>query len=216
VRLVTVNLYNGRAVPRDLARLLEQVRPDVVCAQEVGPDSARVLRRFLPYGLAEPSLDPSGRALVAGFPLSVEPLDLPWRSGYQTAVDVDGALVRILSVHLANPIDRRSSVPARRRQLDVLDEHLEGTDPLVLVGDLNSTPAWPAYRRLRRHLDDAIADWSSAAGTRPAATWSKYPRWPAVLRIDHVLTRRVRVTACSVERIAGVDHRAVIVDLAIS
>jgi vancomycin resistance protein VanJ len=213
VRLVTVNLYNGRAVPRDLARFIDAIRPDIVCAQEVGPDSGRILRRVFPFGQVEPALDPSGRALVGKLPIDVVPLDLPWRGGYQTELDLGGARTRLMAVHLANPIDRRSSIPARRRQLAALDEVLGGTDPLVLVGDLNSTPLWPAYRHLRRHLDDAVADWAERAGVRPGATWSKVPRWPAILRIDHVLTRGVRVTECRVERIAGVDHRAVVVDL---
>jgi endonuclease/exonuclease/phosphatase (EEP) superfamily protein YafD len=121
--------------------------------------------------------------------------------------------VRLLSVHLANPIDRFSSIPVRRRQLKALDAVLAGSRPVVLVGDLNATPWWPAYRHLTRALDDGIADWAKRSSTRPSRTWSKWARARAMLRIDHVLTRGVVVGRCRVERIAGLDHRAVLVDL---
>lgn len=215
MRLVTVNLYNGRVVPADLVRFLDRFRPELVAAQEVGPDAARILADRFRYGLVEGGLLHEGRALVGSVPITVTPLDLPFRGGYRGVVELEGAPVEVLSVHMANPIDGLGfkGIPIRRSQLADLDALLERGADRVLVGDLNATPIWRTYRRLRRHLDDGVETWARGAGTRPRPTWSKKPGWPALLRIDHVLTSGVQLRDVAVEAIAGLDHRAVVVEL---
>jgi endonuclease/exonuclease/phosphatase family metal-dependent hydrolase len=215
VRLVTVNLYNGRVVPRDLLRFLDEVQPDILCGQEVGPDAGRILERWFGHGLVRPSLWFEGRAMVARFPIEVASLPLAYRSGLRSAVALGDLSFDLLSVHLANPLDGRNGLVARRQQVDDLQAHLSKPGAVVLVGDLNATPRWPAYRRLRTcSLDDGVADYAAQRGFAPSRTWSKRPSWPAMLRIDHVLTRDVSVVGARSGRIAGLDHRPVIVDLA--
>lgn len=215
MRLVTVNLYNGRVVPDDLRRFLEVFRPDILCGQEVGHAAARVLESFFPYGRLEPAIDFRGRAMVAGFDIEPQPVELAWRGGFRARADLDGTPIEVMSAHLANPIDRGTGVPVRKRQVDGLLAALSTLDRGFLVGDMNATPLWPVYRRLRRRLDDGAADWAKRSGRRPPKTWGPFPEWPAMLRIDHVFTRAVEVSSLRVERIAGLDHRAVVADLAL-
>lgn len=215
MRLVTVNLYNGRVVPRDLERFLDEYRPDVVGAQEVGPDAGRILERRFAHGAVSASLVFDGRALVSARPMRVEPFDLAFRGGYRGSLELQGTPIDIVTVHLANPLDGVSGLRARRAQLDGLERQVSTMSRGVLVGDMNATPSWPAYRRLATRLTDGVADWAERKGVRAPATWAQYPSWPALLRIDHVFTRAVDVTAARAVRIAGLDHRALVVDLAL-
>lgn len=216
MRLVTVNLYNDRVVAEDLRRFLSEVKPDILCGQEVGPQAGSVLEEHFPEGRIEPSLDFRGRAVVGRVPIDPRPIELDWRGGFRTAVDLDGTAIEIISAHLANPIDRETGVPVRRRQLAKLEAELESLETGVLVGDMNATPLWPAYRHIHRVLDDGIAGWAARTGRRPPATWGPTPSWPAVLRIDHVFTKGIEVVGARVERIAGLDHRAVVADLVVT
>ncbi|MDH4307132.1 MAG: endonuclease/exonuclease/phosphatase family protein [Acidimicrobiia bacterium] len=213
MRLVTVNLYNGRVVPAALVQFLDETNPDVVCAQEVGPDAARILRERFAHGVAEGGLDHQGRALVSHIAVDPVPLDLTFRGGLAGTVDIDGVPVEVTSVHFANPLNGLWAVRVRRRQLEELEQHLGAPGRRVLVGDFNATPAWPAYRRISRLMDDGVADWGGRSGNRLGATWSKRPSWPAMLRIDHVFTTGVTVNNARLDRVAGLDHRALTVDL---
>jgi endonuclease/exonuclease/phosphatase family metal-dependent hydrolase len=214
MRIVTVNLFDGRVVPGELARFLDRFDPDVVCAQEVGHNAARILEARFPYGRVEPAFHWMGRAMVGRRPVEVASLDLSFRGGYVGATTMDdGADVEVIGLHLANPLDLVNGIPARRRQLAELEIALTLPRRRILVGDLNATPAWPAYRRLRRYLRDGVTDWAVRTGRRPPPTWGKRPGWPAVLRIDHVLTSGVEVVGLDVVSIAGLDHRALVADV---
>ncbi len=206
---MTVNLLNGGADPAALERLLSHVRPDVVVAQEVGTNVAAVLQAYAPHGQLVPSEDNRGRALLSIHPIECRRLALPWRDGTLARVRFDGHEVTIVGVHLANPIDGIKAVPTRRAQLRELEPVIASADRCVLAGDLNATPLWPAYRRLVSHLDDPIADWARSRGERLHRTWGPRPGWPALLRIDHVLGRGVRVVDHRVHPVEGSDHRAV-------
>jgi endonuclease/exonuclease/phosphatase (EEP) superfamily protein YafD len=214
LRILTANLYNGRARPAALAAVLDATDPDVVAAQELAPGSAEVLAERFPHGLIHPSLDHTGIALAASSPIAVTRRHLPHRDGMQGLLDLAGGRVlELWSVHLANPVDSPPPIRARRAQVRALERAVAGTGPLVVVGDFNATPIWPAYRRLTRGLTDGVAEWADASGRRPAPTWG-YRAWlPAVLRIDHALMRGMRVAHASTVRVAGSDHRALVVDV---
>lgn len=215
MRLVTVNLLGGRGSPADLERFLTEFAPDVVCGQEVGHDAARILERRFPHGRVMPDFGARGKALVAQFPISVEAIDLPFRPGLGTVLTGCSELedVTLLSVHLANPIDPYSGVRTRRKQLTALEPSIVRSGPILLVGDLNATPSWPAYRRLRRNLEDLVEDWSVRSGQPEPLTWSKRPGGRPLLRIDHILGRGVAASHVEVSRLEGVDHLAVVADL---
>lgn len=210
LRVLTANLYNGRADPADLARLLDELQPDVVAAQELSPNAAEVIAGRLPHGLVSPAWDHTGSAIAARFPIRVGRQPLPHRG----ALVAEGDFT-IWCVHLANPVDFPPPIWNRRRQVLALDSLISATTgPTLLVGDLNSTPVWPAYRRLTRSLDDGVAGWARRNQRTPQRTWGYRPWMPALLRIDHALVRDIEVKDCQVRRIRGADHRAVIVDIA--
>lgn len=213
MRLVTANLFNDRADPGAVAELIEDVRPDLFCAQELGPAAAVVLRGEFGSGLINPRDDCNGHALVARTGIRVEQLDLPGRPALMASVSVHGSEILVMSIHLSNPIDGWRALDERRRQVDGVLAGIEGVERAVIVGDLNATTSWTSYRRLRAVMEDGVREWARRVSARAAPTWGPFPGGRALLRIDHVMTRGVRVDSVSVRRVAGSDHRALVVDL---
>ena len=213
MRLVTANLFNDRADAGAVEELIGAVRPDVFCAQELGPSAAEVLKAGFRSGLINPRDDCHVHALVAGTDLRVERLDLPGRPGLIAMVSNAGTETMVMSIHLSNPIEGKKALDERRRQVDGVLARIDGVERVVIVGDLNATTLWTSYRRLRSVLEDGVLDWSRRASQRALPTWGPFPNGRAFLRIDHVMTRGVRVDSVSVRRIAGSDHRVLVVDL---
>lgn len=210
MRLITFNLFNGRACPQSVADLIDRVRPDVVAAQEMAPNASAVISARFGHGRLDPSTDHQGLGLASLEPMEVSRVPLPHRDAMVGRI---GGLT-IWAVHLANPVGFPPSFLARRAQVGALTSHLIDAERTVVVGDFNATPIWPAYRRLTSGpFVDGVLEWSRKEGTPPSRTWGYKPWLPAMLRIDHVLVTGVEVTNAEVVGVRGSDHRAVIVDL---
>lgn len=169
---------------------------------------AEALRGRYPHGVVEGDDDRySGQALLSTVPLDVRSLELPHRSGLRARVEIGGVETELMLAHLSNPLDGLSGFRNRRGQVSEILAHLDrvGT-PAVLTGDLNATPIWPAYRRLRRRLRDGVLDAARADGRLPDRTWAPRPGWPPMLRIDHILTAGMRLEDVQTHRVVGSDH----------
>ena len=82
----------------------------------------------------------------------------------------------------------------------------------VVVGDLNSTPLWPAYRRIASHLTDAAVAVAKKRSRPAEPTWGPLGRgkW---FRIDHGFVRGVSVEDFQVVELHVSDHSAIVMDL---
>jgi endonuclease/exonuclease/phosphatase (EEP) superfamily protein YafD len=217
LRILTANLWNGRAEPQALAEVIAAAAPDVVLAQELSPEQAYVIEAQLPHGVLLPRRDMHGMGLSLRRPAQVSLLPLPRRPALVARLppahfESLSTPLEIINVHMSAPT-RLSRLVLRRAQLAGLRRHLAAAPvPRVLAGDLNSFRLMPAYRSLRAFLSDAALE------HRPfgAPTWSPRASWPRLLRIDHVLTHGVRVVELEVVRIAGSDHSALIATLALT
>ncbi|MDX1690201.1 MAG: endonuclease/exonuclease/phosphatase family protein [Acidimicrobiia bacterium] len=214
MRILTANVLHVHADPAAFGATLDRERPDVVALQELGTAVAAEVRSRYDHVLLDATDDPRGMGIASAAPATFERLPLPHTDGWRAMVDGGP---EVLSVHVHNPVD----VPPveanrhRRAQVAALVAHVGATThPMVIAGDLNATPAWPAYRRLTAHLDDAVVQ---AVGARAAAglrTWGpRILRGTKILRIDHVLVRAFEGRTARVVPIAGSDHAAVVVDL---
>ena len=219
VRIMTCNLYNGGADPAALRDVIAQYAPDVVAAQELAPNAAAVLAEALPHGFLDPSLNYRGNGIALRHPAPVEPFEMPHRDGLVTMLDPSvwpglGRSLQLINVHLTNPIDRPLGATrrSRRAQVAAIVNHVaRTTSPLAIVGDLNASPIWPAYRRLIRVLRDGVRDTGSTQRTWGPTWWS-----PRLLRIDHALVRGgVRVVNAETVRIRRSDHSGLIIDVAV-
>ena len=218
-RILTANLANGAADADAFADLVEAAEPDVVVVQELAPDQAEALARVLPFGKLEPTRTHDGMGIALRSPGSVRQLRLPYRSAFVAELTWPGddEPVEVLNVHLAaphvHPVVQR--IWDRRGQVRDVIAHLVATPRRrrVLAGDLNATPLWPAYRRLRGHLMDAVADAARRSGRRPERTWGPWSGSARLLRIDHVLVQGLVAGSTRVLPLRGSDHSALVADL---
>jgi endonuclease/exonuclease/phosphatase family metal-dependent hydrolase len=218
LRILTQNLYNGRAEPGSLARVLDEHRPHIVAVQELSANAARVLQDWGDDGLLDPRDDTTGMGMVLRGGAELSRLEFPARRPIVARLrgaewDLVGN-TQVVNAHLMNPIVRPLSTTRRlrSRELACLRSILltaTPTEARVVVGDLNSSPAWPLYQRLRRIATDA----ATQAGTA-RRTWGPRPGSPRLLRIDHAfLAGPIRGLRTQAVRIAGADHSGLLVDI---
>jgi len=215
LRIMSANLLVDRADPSELGRVLDEVDPDVLAVQELGDRTAAVITERFTHGHLDPRKDLFGLGVVAKRDVSVEALPLDSRSGWVARLDPSvwdiGVPLEILAVHLVNPIDWpwKVSRDARRAQIDGITTRVGQSDAAtVVIGDMNSTPAWPEYTMLAALGVDA-----AAVTKTKERTWSHFlwgPRW---IRIDHAFVAGATPITTRVVPIRGTDHRSLVVDL---
>jgi endonuclease/exonuclease/phosphatase family metal-dependent hydrolase len=217
-RLMTANLLNGRADPAHVAEILDRLEPTIVVIQEMGPDIAEVIADRYPHHDLAPALDHEGRGVASRLPAEFGSRRLSWRALVSARFDIDGEPVVVAGIHMRNPVvfPWWRSVRLRGEQIDAVfswaDSEVGGAR-FVLAGDMNASPAWPAYRRVAGRWSDLVLDRAEAEGGRPAPTWGWRPGWPRLLRIDHVFGQGVAVGLVRIEPVRGSDHAAVVVDV---
>ena len=218
---MTANLLHDRGDPQAFARLLARTEPDLLVTQELSVQCADVIADSFPNHHLRPAPGFTGRGVASRFPASFGDIDMPVRSGTWALVAIDGRLLRLVGMHLANPIQFPwwRSLRARSHQLEALFDWVDEADddfPLVVAGDMNASPRWPAYRRMADRWTDMASRRGHEQGVIPERTWAWRPGWPRLLRIDHVFGQGVEVHDVSVSGIEGSDHHAVIVEMEIS
>jgi endonuclease/exonuclease/phosphatase (EEP) superfamily protein YafD len=215
LRIMTANLLVDRADPNDLRRVLDEVDPDVLAVQELGNSTAAVINERFPYGHLDPREDSFGLGVVAKREVTVEALPLEARSGWVARLNPSdwgmATPLEVLAVHLVNPIDWPWTVSRheRRAQIEGIADRVGRSDAAtVVIGDMNSTPAWPEYAMLASLGVDAAAVTGTAERTWAHFHWG--PRW---IRIDHAFVSGATPVTTRVVPIRATDHRSLVVDL---
>ncbi len=221
VRVLTANLLHDHVDAAAFGEILDRLSPDVVAAQELGAAAGKELARRYPHRLLRTASGSSGMGLALRHEGAVGELEVGGIPALHTRLHPEAwpkldEPVELVSVHLANPVDWPPWTMARLRgrQVTCLEQHLEGAERALVVGDCNATPAWPAYRRIARFLDDGVTTWARTAGTRSRRTWGPVPGGPKLLRIDHAFVRGLEVTDARRVSIPGSDHAGVFVEVA--
>jgi endonuclease/exonuclease/phosphatase family metal-dependent hydrolase len=210
VRVLTMNVYFGRADTEILVSRVRQLAVDVLFLQELTEDSVTRLKQaglddLLPHTRLELRGGSRGSGIYSRFPLSDGPSVPLARSAQPTAVAAlpAGDLVELVCVHPAAPGMSRWGGPVKwRKELGELPP--PGDLPRILGGDFNATLDHVAFREV---LDRGYHDAAVQVGNGLAATWGLPGAWCA---LDHVLVdRETAVLAHSVHVVPGSDHRAV-------
>lgn len=214
---MTSNVLMGRADPSAFGQLLDTVEPDVLVIQELGHNLVPVVEDRFSNHTLHPSEEFIGRGIATNLDASFDVIEMPLRLGTSAAVHIGEQVWNVVGVHLANPIDWPfwQSMRTRTSQMGAIESWLKRhPDQITVVaGDMNASPAWPAYRRLTNELSDVVSDWAAASGSSAQSTWGWRPGWPTLMRIDHVLAKGVTSSNVEVHHIEGSDHRALVVDL---
>ena len=195
----------------------------MVAVQELAHDQAEALSAAFPHGRLEPRDDHDGGGIALARPGEVSRLPLHRRHGFRVRLAPDHwpaleAPLEVVGVHVFAPHSAFGLGLLRRRpQFRDLARHLAtpAEGGRVVVGDFNSTPLWPLYRRMRGLMEDAAVVVARREGARPRRTWGPRPWAPRVLRIDHGFVSGVAPEGFQVVRIPGSDHSAVVLDVAV-
>ncbi|MDY7078231.1 MAG: endonuclease/exonuclease/phosphatase family protein [Chloroflexota bacterium] len=230
---LTVMTYNVLYAVTDAAPAavnITSANPDIIAFQELTPLLARQLEQEIgaryPYRTPlHPAACHAEVAVWSRYPLQVEDVDEDVLCRVRpVVVSFDGRLVRVVDIHAwpFTGLDQESverSFRWRQEQIEMVLNMVEGQpEPLVLLGDLNSTPTHEVHRTLSTHLVDAHREAGWGLGhTYPATDgrlWGiPYP--DRLVRIDHIFhSDEWRAEAAWVGEWDGSsDHRAVVARL---
>jgi len=224
LRVLSANLWGGRANPQALARQIEELGIDVIAVQELSPSQAGAISEVLPHGKLEPTPDCRGMGIALRHPGNVQRLDLRHRDARVVEL-VPGEWpdlpdrVEFVNVHIEAPhcSPPWRSLAHRREQLRALNAYLHSAPKprRAVVGDFNATPIWPVYRSLASRLDDAAKRYAEVTRRRPRRTWGPWYGAPRLLRIDHAFLQGLSVGRFEVVEVTGSDHSGILTDLQI-
>ncbi|MEO3781852.1 endonuclease/exonuclease/phosphatase family protein [Actinocorallia sp. B10E7] len=215
LRVLTANVFFGRASMGELVRIVERERVDVLSVQEFTPDAQsgldeQGLRAQLPYEVVDPRWGAGGSALYSRYPLTELPaLPETVMAHPRAALELDGRRIEMTAVHPLPPLPGEG-LEDWKHSLSTLPS--AGSDDgviRVLAGDFNATLDHARFRGL---LDRGYTDAADRRGEGLASTWgfSGFPR----LTLDHILVpRKVAVRSYDVLRLSGSDHRPVLAEL---
>jgi endonuclease/exonuclease/phosphatase family metal-dependent hydrolase len=238
LRVMTWNVHglrgaDGRHDPERIARVIDDLRPDVAGLQEVGAPPDGNLHAHAAETLAHLTGMQSafgatmrhrhgfayGNAILSRHPIDAirtYDLSVPGREPrgcLRADVDVGNIHVHVFAAHLGLHWRERRKQAAALLSADILRDTALA-HPLVLVGDFNSLSNRSAVPRwLRRQLVDCALAVRNEAPTFPA-------RFP-LLRLDHCyVDAALRVVSCEVVRTPSArqasDHLPLLVELELS
>jgi endonuclease/exonuclease/phosphatase (EEP) superfamily protein YafD len=219
LRVLTANLFAGRAEAEAVAELVGRKQADVLFVQELTDDAeARLyqagLGDLLPHRVTQPVPRGTRGSIYARYPLRGGPPAAPVSAARCTArLDLpSGQFVQLACIHAVPPRPPWSPGATARWRGQLSGLPAPGQGPRILAGDFNATLDHAQFRRLLR---SGYADAASQAGHGLSATWGpRSGRRPTLLAIDHVLIdRRCAVLATSAHWLAGTDHRALYAEL---
>jgi endonuclease/exonuclease/phosphatase (EEP) superfamily protein YafD len=216
LRVLTVNLWIGRADPAVVVGLVRSLDVDLLAVQELTTTGLHALDgaglgAALPYRV--PYLEPHVSGLFSRFPLRDDGVRVH-RSSFGQAratVSVPGAApVEVESVHSCAPIGPGAQEWWRADLAGQPPATVDG-QLRVLVGDFNATLD---HRPLRRLLAGGYRDAAEVRGAGLTPTWAGTDGSLPGVTIDHVLAdRRIGIVDYRVVTVRGTDHRAVYAEL---
>lgn len=220
-RVMTCNVYKGRADASAIVALVRDQRVEVLSLQETTDDFVEALdeagiKDYLPYAQVSTSDGVYGNGLWSASPLA-DPADDDVQSSASFmpggTVTFDGVEIRFVSVHTTAPVPRYWG--QWKRSLDELALMRSHDDArYVFMGDFNATVDHAPFRDF---LGDRFTDAAWQSGHGFTFTWpTDKPPLPRFAGIDHiVLDRGIVAGQMQVKRIAGSDHAALLATIAV-
>lgn len=208
--IMTFNIWSD-STSRQTAQVIRQNKlPDIVALQELSPAMVKPLLdevgAFYPYHIFDLSRH-DGLGVLSRYPLTELRSKHFFALGWQIQllrVDVGERHFVLYNCHprSSNVIYFMESGQSIADEVQfsyklravlikqLLDDLAERTDPVIVAGDLNSTPQSDVYHRLTNKLGDAQREAGWGFGhTYPAYTlyFRHFPFFPRLVRIDMIL-----------------------------
>lgn len=221
LRVMQANLMFGKADPTSLIDTAREREVDVLTVQELTETLAATLRdggleRQFPYQYLIPDESGGGGAgIYSKYPLSQTrelngfgPTNLVAEVGFSTPFT-------LVAVHPGPAYITPPDVWTT--ELDTLRSELAGfaagDSPVVVSGDFNTTYQHKQFRNL---LDAGYSDSADQLGSGIVPTYPTDKGIPAVVGIDHVLTRGAQARSLDRVSIDGSDHHGLVVDVSVT
>jgi endonuclease/exonuclease/phosphatase (EEP) superfamily protein YafD len=218
LRLVSANIEASNTHSDKVLDLVAQEDPDVLVLTEFTYrwfDDLHDLDARYPDRVLLPHDDNFGIALYSRLPIvdwqPLEAFDADLR-GVLAHLSASGRTFTLIAVHTVPPIGGEAS-RLRNRQLRQLARLARGVSgPLLLAGDLNTSPWSPNFADLLS--ESGLRDSRRGFGVEP--TWPSFFPPPMRTPIDHCLAPpTVRILDRCVGPYTGSDHLPIVVDFAL-
>ncbi len=213
VRVLTINAKEGAADPEALAAEARE-RADLLAVQELTTELADRLNDRLaadfPFRAVNPGTSAEGTGIWSRYPIAGSRRIPGYRLGTTSAtVRVPGAAsdTVVVSAHLVGPWPY--PIAGWRQELARLPQTLAeaarvaGSGAVIVAGDFNATRDMAPYRGLLR---DGYRDAVDLAGSGLTPTFPGDGSMPAMLGIDHILTKNASASEVRTVKIPGSDH----------
>ena len=219
VRLLLMNVLSSNQRTEAVVAQVNRYRPDILVLEEINPRWFAALTGSLsdyPYQLHAVREDNFGIWLLSKLPIADEEI-IPWGPAQLPSATfrfwVGDQLVRLVAIHPMSPGDPQG-VRWRNEQLRQIATRYEATeDPLLVVGDLNTTSFAPIFQEFSQRL--RLTD--SRRGFGLQSSWPAFSFSPLMITLDHCLvSKEGKILRREVGDDVGSDHLPVYVELSFS
>ena len=219
LRLLEVNVHTANRQHEAVEKLVIDRKPDILALLEVNErwlDALAGLHRYYPHRIERPQNDNFGIALFSRFPLDDLTLRRLEHDRVYIAVGRFSFGSTPIALAVAHPVPPAgpTSSALRNEQLRQLSEILQNFrgSEIILLGDLNTSPWSPVYRR----LEHSTGLHNAARGLGLFPTWPTAIR-PLMIPLDHcLLSSGLRAVSLHTGPEVGSDHLPVLVEIALS
>lgn len=216
LRILHSNVLRANRRYSEVISLVKAEQPDIAVFVEVNSTWARelsVLSEIFPYSSTQQESERFGSAIYSKLPLensSVKAFSNQ-RKSLSADVKFQGKIISLILAHPTVPVKQESFIN-RNKQLAAIGEYAaQVKNPLIVVGDLNTTMWSPFYKNMVKTGN--LRNARSGFGILP--TWPTFMPL-AYIPIDHFLvSKEIGVLKIRTGRNVGSDHLPLITDLAI-
>lgn len=223
LRVMTCNVYKGRADAGQIVRLVRDEHVQVLALQETTAAFVDELNKagiadYLPYAKTASADGKYGNGVWSATPLADTVKDeVNSSASFMPAGTVslsNGKALRFVSVHTTSPVNRYWNLWKRSiDEIGALDSRTNTT--YVIMGDFNATYDHAPFRDM---LGDRFTDAARQAGHGFTFSWpSDRPYLPMMFSIDHiVLDKGLSASDLKNVKVDGTDHAALLGTIRVS
>jgi len=215
VRVMLINLNASNGNTEQVLKAINTANPDLLLLEEVTPKWAHELSGLdYPYRVSKVRNDPFGIMLLSRYPLSCTPVVVIGTAGVPSVVAtvyLPQSEILFIGTHPMPPISSEFS-KNRNQQLAELSKLIAQQEkPVLLIGDLNTSPWSPHFTRLLKESD--LKNSMKHFGFQPSwPTGNRFLRIP----LDHMLhSPEILIHNRIVGSDVGSDHLPLIVDFSV-
>jgi vancomycin resistance protein VanJ len=165
LRVMTFNVNYANRNASDIADMIRAESPDVIAMQELSKDLRQALQAELapdyPYSVPVTSEGPL-MGLFSRYPITVQPVPAAAYRTRRVSVETPYGTMEVWNVHPPPAVSQPGWESQRAILAAVAGEIEAETEPLIVLGDFNTTDQTENYRLIADHMTDV--HWSVGRG----------------------------------------------------